>query len=69
LIVIFCHFLWCFSDSDDSDVDSALEVQPRLMNKVGEVEGALIELTHDHQLRVNVSGHIDTNLTCQLQIE
>lgn len=41
------------SDSDDSDVDSALEVQPYLMNKVGEVEGALIELTHDHQLRVN----------------
>lgn len=41
------------SDSDDSDVESALEVQPYLMNKVGEVEGALIELTHDHQLRVN----------------
>ncbi|CAL5203768.1 unnamed protein product [Lathyrus oleraceus] len=40
------------SDSDDSDVDPAFEVQPYLMNKVGEVEGALIELTHEHQLRV-----------------
>jgi hypothetical protein len=45
LIVMCCHFLWCFSDSDDSDVDPAFEVQPYLMNKVGEVEGALIELT------------------------
>lgn len=40
------------SDSDDSDVDPAFEVQPYLMNKVGEVEGALIELTQEHQLRV-----------------
>ena len=40
------------SDSDDSDVEPSFEVQPYLMNKVGEVEGALIELTHEHQLRV-----------------
>jgi hypothetical protein len=61
LIVMCCHFLWCFSDSDDSDVDPAFEVQPYLMNKVGEVEGALIELTQEHQLRVKVSGPIDAN--------
>ncbi|KAJ1401713.1 protein GLE1 isoform X1, partial [Sesbania bispinosa] len=40
------------SDSDDSDVVSAFEVQPYLMDEVGEVEGALFEMTHEHQLRV-----------------
>ncbi|XP_058767179.1 mRNA export factor GLE1-like [Vicia villosa] len=40
------------SDSDDSYVDLDFEVQPYLMNKVGEVEGALIELAHEHHLRV-----------------
>lgn len=44
------------------------------MDKVGEVEGALIELTHEHQLRIKVSDPINTNalvsnLTCLLQIE
>ncbi|KAF7834473.1 protein GLE1 isoform X1 [Senna tora] len=40
------------SDSDDSDVVSAFDVQPLLMEEAGEVEGALFELTHEHQLRV-----------------
>ncbi|XP_058755093.1 mRNA export factor GLE1-like isoform X2 [Vicia villosa] len=40
------------SDSDDSYVDLDFEVQPYLMNKVGEVEGALIELAHEHHSRV-----------------
>lgn len=74
LIAMFLLYPLCFSDSDDSDVDPAFEVQPYLMNKVGEVEGALIELTHEHQLRVTVSCPIHTNalvtnLTCQLLIE
>ncbi|KAK7277909.1 hypothetical protein RJT34_22928 [Clitoria ternatea] len=40
------------SDSDDSDIVSGFEVQPYLMDEVGEVEGALFELTREHQLRV-----------------
>ncbi|PNX92352.1 nucleoporin GLE1-like protein, partial [Trifolium pratense] len=44
--------LYLSDSDDDSDVDPAFEVQPYLMNKVGEVEGALIELTQEHQLRV-----------------
>ncbi|XP_019417023.1 PREDICTED: protein GLE1 isoform X1 [Lupinus angustifolius] len=40
------------SDSDNSDVVSSFEVQPYLMEEVGEVEGALFEFTHEHQLRV-----------------
>ncbi|XP_004502381.1 mRNA export factor GLE1 [Cicer arietinum] len=39
-------------DSDNSDVNPTFELQPYLMDKVGEVEGALIELTHEHQLRI-----------------
>ncbi|XP_057420706.1 mRNA export factor GLE1-like isoform X2 [Lotus japonicus] len=48
---ITCDELY-LSDSDDSDVMSAFEVQPYLMDEVEEVEGALFELTHEHQLRV-----------------
>ncbi|KAL2332722.1 hypothetical protein Fmac_013935 [Flemingia macrophylla] len=40
------------SDSDDSDIVSGFEVRPYLMDELGEVEGALFELTHEHQLRV-----------------
>lgn len=55
------HFLWCYSDSDDSDVGSTFEVQPYLMDEAGEVEGALFELTYEHQLRVKVSYPVDVN--------
>lgn len=61
-------FLWCFSVSDDdSDIASGFEVRPYLMDELGEVEGALLELTHEHQLRVKVSyGTDDINalVTC-----
>ncbi|XP_054805414.1 mRNA export factor GLE1 isoform X2 [Prosopis cineraria] len=40
------------SDSDSSDIVPAFEVQGYLMDRAGEVEGALLELTHEHQLRV-----------------
>jgi len=45
------------------------------MDELGKVDGALLELTHEHQLRVKVSyGTIDINaivtyLIYQLQIE
>lgn len=56
------HFLWCFSDSDDdSDIASGFEVGPYLMDELGEVEGALFELTHEHQLRVKVRYGDDVN--------
>lgn len=42
------------SDSGDSDADSSLEAQPYLLEEVGLVEGALFELTHEHQLEVKV---------------
>jgi len=54
------HFLWCFSDSDeDSDIFSGFEVQPCLMDELGEVEGALFELAQEHQLRVKVRYGVD----------
>ncbi|KAH7515639.1 hypothetical protein FEM48_Zijuj10G0047900 [Ziziphus jujuba var. spinosa] len=40
------------SESDDSDGELSLEVQPYLMEEVGLVEGALFELTLEHELRV-----------------
>ncbi|KAK7306172.1 hypothetical protein VNO77_44096 [Canavalia gladiata] len=40
------------SDCDDSEIVSGSEVQPYLMDEAGEVEGALFELTQEHQLRV-----------------
>ncbi|XP_028760840.1 protein GLE1 isoform X2 [Neltuma alba] len=46
-----CNELY-LSDSDNSDIVPAFEEQGYLMDEVGEVEGALIELTHEHQLRV-----------------
>ncbi|MED6198527.1 hypothetical protein PIB30_067182 [Stylosanthes scabra] len=41
------------SDSDDSDVVSAFDVQPYLMDEGKEVESALFELAQEHQIRVN----------------
>lgn len=41
-------------------------MQPYLMDEVGEVEGALLELTHDHQLRVKVGDHDDICTLCYL---
>uniref|UniRef100_A0A5B6YNB3 mRNA export factor GLE1 n=1 Tax=Davidia involucrata TaxID=16924 RepID=A0A5B6YNB3_DAVIN len=40
------------SGSDDSEDELALGTQHHLMDKVGIVEGALSELTHEHQLNV-----------------
>ncbi|KAG5522001.1 hypothetical protein RHGRI_034274 [Rhododendron griersonianum] len=40
------------SDSDDSEVDLPCGAPYPLMDKVGLVEGALLELTHEHQLSV-----------------
>ncbi|XP_071702057.1 mRNA export factor GLE1 [Rutidosis leptorrhynchoides] len=40
------------SDGVDSDCESADETQWSLMDKGGVIEGALIELSHDHQLSV-----------------
>ncbi|GAV90462.1 LOW QUALITY PROTEIN: GLE1 domain-containing protein, partial [Cephalotus follicularis] len=40
------------SDSDESYNDSALKVEPYLMDGNGLVEGALIQMTHEHQLIV-----------------
>ncbi|KAJ4710976.1 GLE1-like protein [Melia azedarach] len=39
------------NESDDSDSDTALD-ESYLMDEVGLVEGALVELTHEHQLGV-----------------
>ncbi|CAI9300049.1 unnamed protein product [Lactuca saligna] len=40
------------SDDVDSDSDSSTEAQCSLMDKGGLIEGALIELSHEHQLSV-----------------
>ncbi|XP_062110478.1 mRNA export factor GLE1 [Humulus lupulus] len=40
------------SDDGDSENESALEIQPYLMEETGLVEGGLIELTSEHQLGV-----------------
>ncbi|XP_062104865.1 uncharacterized protein LOC133816333 isoform X1 [Humulus lupulus] len=40
------------SDDDDSENESALEIQPYLMEETGLVEGGLMELTSEHQLGV-----------------
>lgn len=45
----------CFySDDVDSDSDSVNESEWCLMDKGGVIEGALIELSHEHQLSVAV---------------
>ncbi|XP_061367410.1 mRNA export factor GLE1-like [Gastrolobium bilobum] len=47
---ITCDELYLSDSDDDSDDASGFEMQ--LMDDVGEVEGALFELTHEHQVRV-----------------
>ncbi|XWS69113.1 hypothetical protein CRYUN_Cryun04dG0151400 [Craigia yunnanensis] len=47
-----CDEFYLSSSDDDSDDESCLEVQTYLMNEVGLVESALLELTHEHQLGV-----------------
>ncbi|RDX67028.1 Protein GLE1, partial [Mucuna pruriens] len=47
-----CDELYLSDSDDDSDIVSGFEVRPYLMDELGEVEGALFELTHEHQLRV-----------------
>ncbi|KAM6562365.1 hypothetical protein CsatB_022363 [Cannabis sativa] len=39
-------------DDDDSENESALEIQPYLMEETGLVEGGLMELTSEHQFGV-----------------
>lgn len=48
------NILFHFSDSDDSDVGTALEAESYLMDEGGLVEGALLELNHEHQFGVKV---------------
>lgn len=43
-----------YSESDDSDNEAAFEAESYLMDEMGLVEGALVELTHEHQLGVKV---------------
>lgn len=45
-------------DDDDSVDESALEVQPFLMEEPGLVEGGLMELTCEHQLGVKVCSYL-----------
>ncbi|XP_060973074.1 mRNA export factor GLE1 isoform X6 [Cannabis sativa] len=40
------------SDDDDSENESALEIQPYLMEETGLVEGCLMDLTSEHQLGI-----------------
>lgn len=52
-----------FSNSDDSDYESDLEFQSYLVGEVGSVEeGALCELTHEHELDVKVCCYLDLML-------
>lgn len=46
--------LLSFSESDDSDDDVTLGGESYLMDEVGLADGALVELTHQHQLGVKV---------------
>jgi len=42
------------SESDDSEDESMQQLQIPLMEKMGVVEGALLELTHQYQLGIKV---------------
>ncbi|CAJ1853956.1 unnamed protein product [Sphenostylis stenocarpa] len=72
-----CDELYLSDSDDDSDNVSGFEVRTYLMDELGEVEGALFELTQEHQLRVKVrygTVLIDvyavvTCLTCRLKDE
>lgn len=46
------------SDDDDFENESALEIQPYLMEETGLVEGGLMELTSEHQLGVKVCSYL-----------
>ncbi|XP_062104866.1 uncharacterized protein LOC133816333 isoform X2 [Humulus lupulus] len=48
------------SDDDDSENESALEIQPYLMEETGLVEGGLMELTSEHQLGEEIRNKIFT---------
>lgn len=43
------------NDSDESDDESALEVQPYLMDEGNSEEAALFELIHEYQLEAKVN--------------
>ncbi|XP_076884765.1 mRNA export factor GLE1-like [Bidens hawaiensis] len=43
---------FCLSDSEDSDNESTSRARWSLMEKGGVIEGALLELSHEHQLSV-----------------
>lgn len=42
------------SESDDSDNEEMQELQVTVMDKISVVEGAFLELTHEHELGVKV---------------
>ncbi|KAK1578931.1 hypothetical protein Q3G72_034255 [Acer saccharum] len=55
------------SESDASDDEKAFETESYLMDEVGLVEGALVEITHEHQLGVkdeirNLISKLDSEL-------
>lgn len=56
-------FIFNFCNSDDSDDELALGLQSCLMDEVGLVEGALCELTHEHQLEVKVCSSVDLHFS------
>lgn len=49
-----------YSDNVGSDIESASGEQLSLMDKGGVIEGALLELSHEHQLTVAVCHCLPT---------
>ena len=66
--------LYIFSDSEDSEHELVLNREPCLMEKVGLVEGALSELTHEHRIVVMVGNALSiiqikcTQPSCHLRL-
>ncbi|XP_062119143.1 uncharacterized protein LOC133832878 [Humulus lupulus] len=55
------------SDDDDSENESALEIQPYLMEETGLVEGGLMELTSEHQLGVKVCSYLVDDVSSDVE--
>ncbi|KAK2636620.1 hypothetical protein Ddye_031412 [Dipteronia dyeriana] len=67
-----CDVLY-LSESDASDDETAFEAESYLMDEVGLVEGALVELTHEHQLGVkdeirNLISKLDSELMSENEL-
>ncbi|KAK7387543.1 hypothetical protein VNO78_28426 [Psophocarpus tetragonolobus] len=67
-----CDELYLSDSDDDSGIFAGFEVRPYLMDELGEVEGALFELTYEHQLRVkdeirNKISALETALATETQ--